>query len=186
MFRFPLARTLALTALACATTLSAAQAADKKALVQKVLQLQQPAIEAIGAGMVVQTTQQLLNGAGRYIGQVPADKRELIGNEIKAEAKKFVEDNVPAMKSAAVKAAPATYGAALEEKFSEDELKTLVAWLESPVSRKFQQMGIESQQALVQKIAADNRSTLEGKFKALDQSIAKKLGLPANAAPAKK
>ena len=61
------------------------------------------------------------------------------------------------MRDRALKLAPSTIGAVLEEKFSEDELKQLVAWLESPVNKKYQQLGAEMQNAFAQKLRRRSR-----------------------------
>ena len=183
-----LARTLAATTLAAAASLCLAQGASapaapsaaKKALIDKALQLQQPALDNLANALAGQPAQQLLQAASRAVGQLPADKRELVGNEIQAEVRKFYEDVSPTLRAAAQKAAPSTIGASLDANFSEDELKTLVAWLESPVSRKLAQVGGEGQNALTQKVVAETRASIEPKLKALEQSVAKKLGLPAN------
>jgi hypothetical protein len=45
----------------------------------------------------------------------------------------------------------------LEEKFTEDELKQLIAWLESPVNKKYQQLAPEMSNSLGQKLAAESR-----------------------------
>ena len=182
-----LARVVTMTMLAGAASLSLAQSAGsaaKKDLVQKALTLQQTGIEGLGNQVAGQTANQVLNAAGQVIARMPADKRELTANEIQAEVRKFFEDVAPGLRSSAVKLAPGVIGVAMEERFSEDELKTLVAWLESPVSKKFQQMVVETQQQLGQKLVADNRGTIEPKLKALEQSISKKLGLPAAGASA--
>ncbi len=151
----------------------------KKELVAKVMKLQQGGFENIGSALLGEPAQMLLQGAGRALGQVPADKREALGKDIQAEVKKFFDSNAPYMRERAVKLAATSIGPLLEEKFSEDELKTLVAWLESPVSRKFSEIVPQSQQLLSQKLVEDTRGTIEPKLKALEQSVAKKLGLPA-------
>jgi len=181
-----LARVVTVTTLAGAASLCLAQGAStpaaseaKKALVAKALQSQQASIEAIGNQLAGQTANQVLQEAGRAMGQVAADKRELVGNEIQAEVRKFYEDIAPVLRASAIKLAPSTLGTALEERFTEDELKTLVAWLESPVSRKYQQFAAEVQQGLGQKLVADTRPAIEPKLKALTASVAKKLGVPA-------
>ena len=106
--------------------------------------------------------------------------------ELQAEVKKFFDDIAPVLRAAALKSAPSTIGASLEEKFSEDELKVLIGWLESPVSKKYQQMSGEMQQALGQKVVADTRPQVEPKLKALEGVMGSKLraavGEPAAAA----
>ncbi|HOB95152.1 MAG TPA: hypothetical protein PK306_29050 [Aquabacterium sp.] len=170
--------------LACAALLTTAAAAAmaqgavspaKKELVQKVLALQQPAIEGLGTMLATQTANQILQAAGQALAGVPADKREALGAELQAEARKFFEDIAPILRSGAVKSAPATIGATLEEKFSDEELKTLVVWLESPVSKKFQQLSNELQQGLGQKLVNDTRAQIDPKLKALETVMRAKL-----------
>lgn len=181
-----LARAALITVLAGAAGLSAAQGAApsaKKDLVQKVLTLQQAGIESVGVGIANQTANQVLQVAGQAMGRVPADKREALGAELQGEVRKFFDDVAPLLRASAVKNAPSTIGAALEEKFSEDELKVLIGWLESPVSRKYQQMSPELQQGLGQKLVAETRPQIEPKLKALEQVMGAKLAAAVGAAP---
>ncbi|OGB04929.1 MAG: hypothetical protein A3E25_13595 [Burkholderiales bacterium RIFCSPHIGHO2_12_FULL_69_20] len=181
-----LARAALITVLAGAAGLSAAQGtapSAKKDLVQKVLTLQQAGIESVGVGIANQTANQVLQVAGQAMGRVPADKREALGAELQAEVRKFFDDVAPLLRASAVKNAPSTIGTALEEKFSEDELKVLIGWLESPVSRKYQQMSPELQQGLGQKLVAETRPQIEPKLKALEQVMGAKLAAAVGAAP---
>ncbi len=170
---------LACTALLCtaaaAATAQATASPAKKELVQKVLTLQQVGIESVGAGLANQTANQVLQVAGQAMAQVPADKREALGAELQAEVRKFFDDVAPILRASAVKNAPSTIGNTLEEKFSEDELKVLVGWFESPVSKKYQQLSAEMQQALGQKLVAETRPQIEPKLKALEQVMGSKL-----------
>jgi hypothetical protein len=182
------------TALATAASLGLAQESSqaKKDLVAKVLKLQQPGIESVGAGLANQTANQVLQVAGQALNRLPADKREAVFNDLQAEVRKFFEDIAPSLRDRAVKLAPSTIGVSLEEKFSEDELKTLIAWLESPVSRKYGQVAGDIQQTLGAKLVADSRAQVEPKLKALEQVLTAKLsaagggGAAAPAAPASK
>lgn len=185
----PLARIACAALLSTVAVTAMAQGAAspaKKELVQKVLALQQPAVEGLGTALATQTANQILQAAGQALAGVPADKREALAAELQAEARKFFEDIAPILRNGAVKSAPTTIGSALEEKFSDDELKTLVAWLESPVSKKFQQMSNELQQGLGQKLVADTRPQIEPKLKALEAVMRNKLqaaGAQVGAAP---
>lgn len=167
----------------------------KKELVQKVLKLQQSGIEMLAAQMAEQPAMQLMQQAGMALQQQPADKREAIAKEIQADVKKYADETLPPLKDKAVKLAPSVIGPMLEERFTEDELKQIVGWMESPVSRKFAQLGPEMQRALAEKLATDSRATVEPKIAALQASMAKRLGIqqqqqqqqqPAQPAPAKK
>jgi hypothetical protein len=68
---------------------------------------------------------------------------------------------------------------ALEQKFSEDELRQLLAWFESPVNKKFQQASGEMQNDFLQKLVAESRPVVEPKIKQLEQSVRAALGATA-------
>lgn len=156
----------------------------KKELIAKVLQLQQPAIEQAARALAERPAAQMMQQAGMVLQtRIPPEKREAMGKEIQADVKKYVDETVPLVRTSAIKLAPSTIGVLLDEKFTEDELKQLIAIFESPVNRKFAQMGGEMEKSLVEKLVADVRGSVDPKVKVLEQSIAKRLGVPA--APAK-
>ncbi len=174
--------------LALATGAQAQNSAAKNELITKILQMQRPALEGIATALAQQPAQQIMQGAGVALQtRIAPDKREALAKEIQADLKKYVDDAVPFLREKAVKLAPTTVGTLLEEKFTEDELRQLIAIMESPVNKKFSQMNGEFQKALGEKLVADTRSTIDPKVKALDATIAKRLGItpPPAAAPAK-
>jgi uncharacterized protein len=155
----------------------------KKELVQKLLTLQQPGIEGAARNLVERPAAQMMQEAGRVMQtQFPADKREAIGKAIEADAKKYVEEAFPPVRERALKLAPTTLGVTLEEKFSEEELKQLIAWFESPVNKKFQAASAEMQSNFMQKLVAEARPLIEPKLQTLEQRVRATLGAPAAAA----
>lgn len=173
-----------------ASTPAAPASPAKKELVQKLLQLQQPGIEKLASNLVEQPAMQLLQAAGRALQQqVPPEKREAMGKSIEADVRKFVDDSVPIVRDKAVKLAPSTIGAMMEEKFTEDELKQLIAWLESPVNKKYSQIGPEIQNSFTQKLVAEARPIVDPRLQALEAKVRTTLGVPppapAGSAPAK-
>ncbi len=172
-------RWIVVAVLAGATLAHAQTPPAKKELVAKVLQLQQPGIEAMSRQIAQGPVLQMMQEARRLLQtQVPADKREAIAKSIEADAQKFTEEATTVVRDQAVKLAPSTVGSILEEKFSEDELKTLITWLESPVNRKYQQLGPEMQNGLVQKLMAETGPMLDTKLLALRERTRVALGLP--------
>ena len=152
--------------------------ASKKDSIARILKLQRPGIEAMAHGLVEQPALELLNSAGDALpSRVPKDKQESVAKDIQADARKYVEEASPVVRDRAVQLAPSTIGAMLEEKFTEDELKQIVAIIESPVYGKFQAMGDDMQKSLIEKVVADTRPTIEPKVRALEASIAKRLGV---------
>jgi len=81
-----------------------------------------------------------------------------------------------------VQLAPGALTPLLEQNFSEDELKQLLAWINSPLSKKYQDLNPKMQTALTEKLVADTRTTVEPKMRALDTAVAKALGAPTDAA----
>ena len=142
-----------LVAVALLALLGVAQAqstAGKKELVAKVLQLQQSAIEQAARALAERPAAQMMQQAGMALQtRFAPDKREAIAREIEADVKKYIDEAVPVVRERAVKIAPGTIGVLLEEKFTEDELKQLLVVMESPVNRKFMQLGGEMQKVLL-------------------------------------
>jgi uncharacterized protein len=171
---FMLQRQLAFAAVLAVAALGA-QAQTKPELAQRILAAQQSSIENIGSGLAAQTSQQVLEAAGQALQQIPADKRDAVGKGIQADVKQFYDGIEPVLKSAAVKLAPGTVGSLLEEKFNEDELRQILAWIDSPTSRKYQQITGDMQQNLTQKVVAETRGSVEGKLKALEDGLRKRL-----------
>ena len=176
--RFGLLSALLLCACAAVQAQTAASPA-KKELVQKLLTLQQPGIEGAARSVVERPAAQMMQEAARVLQtQIPADKREAIGKTIQADVKKYVDEAFPPVRERALKIAPTTIGATLEEKFTEDELKQLIAWFESPVNKKFQQASGEMQNNFLQKLVAEARPVVEPKLQALEQKMRAALGAP--------
>lgn len=179
-----IARAIALAACSAGLALAAAtdagaQNATKKELVQRVLLAQQAELENVSRGIVERPAAQMMQEAGLAIQrQVPADKRESTAKAVEAEVRKFVEEAYPLVRERALRLAPSTIGAVLEEKMTEDELKQLVAWLESSANKKFQSLGPDMRNAFVQKVLSDARPVVDPKVVALDARIRVVLGLP--------
>jgi uncharacterized protein YqgV (UPF0045/DUF77 family) len=151
----------------------------KKALVAKLLQLQQPGIEAMATQLAEQPARQMLQQAGPALQRIPAERREAVAKEVQADARKYVDEAAPVVRDRAVKLAPTTIGTMLEERLTEDELKQVIAILESPANRKFQAMAGDMQRALGEKLVADTRPLIEPKVRTLEESLRKRLEIPA-------
>ena len=171
---------------------SAEPSAAKKELIAKAIQLQQGGVEGIARSLVEQPALAMMQQAGQVLQtRIAPDKREALAKEIQADIRKYVEETTPLLRDKASKLAPAVMGPLLDEKFTEDELKQLVGWLESPVVRRYQQLSPEIQKGLSEKLVAETRAQVEPKLQALDRSVSGRLGLPpppakGASAPAKK
>jgi len=182
MFKPLLTAALSVAALAVASPVLAQTSQAKKELVARMLQLQQPDVEAMARSLAEQPAMQLMQQAGQALQRLPAERREAAAKEIQADLRKYADEAVPLVRDRAVKLAPSTMGPMLEERFTEEELRQVVALLESPVLRKFQGVAGELQRALTEKVVAETKTEVEPKVRAMQQSVGKRLGL--TAAPA--
>lgn len=173
---------LTMATMAAAQTPAAAPAtsAAKKELVARVLKAQQGDIEGVARSLVERPAAQMMQEAGLAIQRlnVPPEKREAMGKSIEAEARKYVEDALPVVRERAVKIAPSTIGAVLEAKMSDDELKALLAWLDSPTYKKYTSLGTEMRNGFVQQLLKEAGPLVEPKAQALDGRIRAILGVP--------
>ena len=170
---------------AASTATAPASSAAKKELVTKLVQLQQQDLENIAKMLIQQPLGNLMQRAAGELQNQPAGaKRDATAKAIEGDIRKFVDETVPLMRDRGVKLSATVWPPLLEEKFSEDELKRITAWMEDPVSKKYAQFGGEMQNALAQKLVADTRTTVETRLKALEQTVAKQLGITPPAAPA--
>lgn len=179
-----LKKTLIVAALAVACVGAQAQSTPaKKELVARILKIQQPGIESMARELAKQPASELMANAVDYLQtQVAADKRDALAKGLQADADKYMNETYPIVRDRALRLAPTTVGTLLEEKFNEDELKQVVAMMESPVYVKFQTLGNEMQRVLVAKLVPDLKPQVEPKLRALDEAFAKRLGVPAAAA----
>jgi hypothetical protein len=166
---------MAAATLSQAQTASAPASAAKKELVAKILQLQQPGIEEMARQLTSQPAMRLMQQVAPTVQALPAERREAVARDIEADVRKFVDEATPIVRDRALKLAPSTIGAVLEEKMTEDELRQVIAILESPANRKFQQLGAEMQRALGEKLIAETRGEIEPKVTAMAQTVAKRL-----------
>lgn len=152
----------------------------KRDLAQRFIVLQQASIENLARNLVEAPARQLM-AAGDPVLQtrVAADKREATVKQVQEEVRKYVDSALPIVRDRAAKLSQSVLLPAVEEKFTEDELRQIVTFLESPAQRKLQQTLPELSQTLAGKLVADTRPQIDPKLKALEAAMAKALGVPA-------
>lgn len=164
----------ALSSTGWAAAQSAPSSAAKKDLIQRLLVVQQPVFDGVSQQVATRPIAELTSKIQPiFANAVPKDKQEATAKQIDANLKKFVEEAVPVMKEATTRNAPSVYGSAVEEKFTEDELRQIVTYLESPARKKWEQANQEIMQALVAKSVEDVKPKLEPKLQATAQATSK-------------
>lgn len=148
----------------------------KAELVQRVLKLQQGGIERLAGAMAEEPAMVMIGRASEIISAgVPKDKQEALAKDIRADLQKYLKDTAPTLTRTASALAPLTVGPILEANFSEEELRELVAMLESPTYNKYQKLSGDMQRALQSRLVSDSRSTVELRLRALDKSLGDRL-----------
>lgn len=158
--------------------------AAKKELVAKILKLQQPGIEALARQLAEAPVAQMAAPVRGAIGRLPQEKREAVARQIQADVQKYAEESVPIVRDRAVALAPTTLAPMIEQRFTEDELRQIIAVLESPVNARFQALGVEMQRTLTSKVVAETQGAVEPKLRTLEQSIQNRLRAAAASPPA--
>ena len=152
--------------------------ASKKALAARLVALQQPALEQLSLNLVEQPVRQLVGAVDQALkARVSADRQEAVARQIQEEIRKYLDEALPLVRDRASKLGASQLGPAFEEKFTEDELRQIITFQESAANRKLQQVLPEISNGLAQKLVAETRGTVEPRFKALDASLAKLLGI---------
>ena len=147
---------------------------SKSELVEHVLRLWH--VETVGHAMLQAPGSNALGQARAVLqGRVPQDRQEAVMKEITEDVRKFFEENGPLVDGNAKKLVATTVAPILAEKFTEDELRQIIAMLESPVKKKFESLVPGMQKALGDKLAADMRPVIEPKIDALQQRIGTRL-----------
>ena len=173
----PLRSALLLATLCASATFAQAQSAaadDKQPLVQRLLQLwhvedtalkmvQRPALEAMQQARIA------------LQGRVSAQKQEATMKDIAADVQKYIDETTPLVRDNAQRLKPQVIGPLLTQNFSADELRQLIALLESPVKRKFEQLVPQMERAFGEQIAEQNRTAVDPKLQAMQQAVGLKL-----------
>jgi hypothetical protein len=157
---------------------SAPMSPAKRSLVQKVVELQMPGIDGFARSVLRETISPMLTTANQLLNtQVPADRRQATRKAIEDEVKKYFDTSDALMRDKTRAVAKEMLPAAINQQFSEDELRQLITWLESPVSRKYAQLQPQVQQALGRKVVTDVRQTLQPRAAELERAVIRHLNL---------
>ncbi|MDH3208925.1 MAG: DUF2059 domain-containing protein [Burkholderiaceae bacterium] len=163
---------LIIAALCACQALAYAQETGKRELIQELLHLQQPVVESLSRKVVEQPAIQLMHAVGATLrNSTPPERRQDVKKTVDTAVKAYVEECVPLLRARAINLAPSTIGTTLEENFDEDELKQIVAWLESPVNKKFQRLGQGMYSDFVRKLVVEAGPLLDPKFQQLKQNV---------------
>lgn len=178
---FPkLSATVLFVALCAVTTGASAQDA-KKAMATKLAQMQAKSDGAALANQLTADAVQLPLSAWsqRLDESVPPARQKDVRDKLDVELKKFADNTHKAIEAQVSKAAETALVPLFMDKLSEDEMKTVIAYMESPAAIKFQSLSADAGNAWAQKVIDATRSTVEANVKSFDAAATKIVGAPA-------
>ena len=186
---FAVAAVLALSVLAGGPALAQADA-QKKELATKIVALQQGnemdqlAAQLTGAAV----GPMLAKWTPRLQSDVPESRRKEVADKLNVELNKYREETGAIIRSKAGKASDDTLVPAYVERFSEEELRKLLAFFDDPAVKKYQVALPEMLNALVRQMIEASRPEVEQRTAAFDEAAARIVGGEAakKSAPKKK
>ena len=163
---------------ACAASTGANAQDAKKALATKLAQMQ---AKTDGAAMANQLTADavqlpLSTWSQRLDESVPPARQKDVRDKLDVELKKFADNTHKAIDAQVSKAAEAALVPVFMDKLSEDEMKTIIAYMESPASAKLQALGADATDAWAKRIIEATRSQVEAGAKTFESAANRIVG----------
>ena len=170
----------------CAASTGASAQDAKKTLATKLAQMQ---LKSDGVALANQLTGEavqlpLSTWSQRLDESVPPARQKDVRDKLDVELKKFADTTHKTNETQVSKTAEAVLVPLFMDKLSEDEMKTVIAYMESPAATKFQSLSSEAGNAWAQKVIDASRSAVESNAKAFDAAATKIVGVPATPAAA--
>lgn len=128
-----------------------------------VVMVQRPAVNAMEQARVV------------LQGRVSAEKRDRTLKDISSDVQTYVDEATPIAKANAQKLVGPTVGPMLLENFDDNELRQIIALLESPVKKKFEKLVPVMEKTLGEKVATESAATINPKLQTMTQAVGLKL-----------
>jgi hypothetical protein len=164
-----------LAALATAGAFAQGAASPEKLALAKRVAARMP-MENVGMGMLQKPVVEALRQAKIVIdNRVPADRQKAALADVTADANHFLEEEVPIVKASTKNLVDNSVVPLLAQRFTEDELKQLIAILESPVKAKFEAMAPEIEKTLGEGVAKANQAQINPKLTELQNKIGLRL-----------
>lgn len=169
--------TQAQSAPASAPAAAAAQAPiepEKQKLIERILTLYHP--EEAVLLMVQHPASDAIEKSNIALqGRVSKEKQEATMKEIVVDVQKYVDTTMPIAKASAKKNVVPAVAPLLAQNFSVEELRQIVAMLESPVKEKFEKFVPQMQAAVGQKVGADITTEVNKDIVTMNKAVGAKL-----------
>ena len=160
------------------STPASAQNDAKRALAVKLAQLQ---VKSDGGAIAEQLTasavQPLLASWSQRLDEtVPPARQKEVRDKLDVELKKFADNTQKSIEAQVAKSGEAAMVPVFMEKLTEDELKTIITYLESPVSAKFLALGPDATNAWAKRVIDATKPAVEGGARNFDAAATRIVG----------
>ncbi|MBK7051598.1 MAG: DUF2059 domain-containing protein [Rhodoferax sp.] len=146
----------------------------KQQLIQRLLELWH--VEAVGVTMLREPVDNALRQARAALqARTTPEKRDEALKDIEKYCQELLEKLMPKVLEKSKSLAQTTVAPLLSEKFTEEELRQVIAILESPALAKFEKMRPEMQKALGIKLGEDQGKEIKPQMEELQQRIGKRM-----------
>ena len=146
----------------------------KQQLIQRLLELWH--VEAVGVTMLREPVDNALRQArAAWQARTTPEKRDEALKDIEGYAKELLEKLMPQVVGKAKELTKTTVVPILSEKMTEEELRQMIAILESPAKTKFEALIPEMQRALGKKLGEEQGKEIKPQMEELQQRIGKRM-----------
>ncbi|MCV2358102.1 DUF2059 domain-containing protein [Paucibacter sp. TC2R-5] len=157
-----------------AQTQTLASADSRQALVDKLLSLWH--VDDVAVVMVQRPAASAMEQARIALqGRVSADKRDRTLKDISSDVQTYVDEATPLARQSAQRLLKPTLSPVLLQQFTDEELRQIIALLESPVKKKFEKLAPELERSLGEKVAEDSGPAINPKLQTMTQAVGLKL-----------
>jgi hypothetical protein len=157
-----------------------AQANDaKRDLALKIVALQQGAdMDRMIGQLAASAVQPMVEvWARRVEANIPKSRQEQAGEQLKTELKRYGDDVYKLIQSKLPRVSQDSLVGAYMDSFSEDELRQLLAFFASPVVKKYQSLGPQLGNLVVQKLVEATRPEIQERARQFE-AVALKIAGP--------
>ncbi|HYP31592.1 MAG TPA: DUF2059 domain-containing protein [Burkholderiaceae bacterium] len=177
---------LAIATLLGTASLAHAQAtpvdADKQKLIDQILTLWHPENTVVMAAQRPATEAMEKSKIALQQARLPQAKQDAAMKDITVDVQKYVDTATPLVTSSAKKNMQTTVVPLLAQNFSVDELKQLLALLQSPVKAKFEKLIPQADQAIGRKVQDEVGPEINKNIQTMTQAVGTKLRIAVTAA----
>ena len=149
--------------------------AEKQKLIDRILVLFHPENDVLQAVQAPGVKAMQQSSVALQTAQVPQERKDKTMKDIGADVQKYIDTTMPVAVASARKFTEPAVAPLLAQNFTTEELRQVVAMLESPVKAKFEKLVPQMESAVGQKVQADIGPQVNKNIQAMTEAVGTKL-----------